>query len=151
MVKKLQFSTHVVDKRLQKCKIILSRIQDATLQNLVFSDEKKFDVDRCNTQNDRVWSRTGGERSRVVARKQCPALVMVWAAVTESGRSPLLFVDQGVKLSQQNYRDDILLGALLPWARKHFKNVPCLFSRALHHHMGPKRLMSAFQRMFCTS
>ena len=25
-----------------------------------------------------------------------------------------LFVDQGVKLNQQNYRDDILVGALLP-------------------------------------
>ena len=35
-------------------------------------------------------------------------------------KSPL-FVDQWVKLNQQQYRDDILVGALLPWARELFK------------------------------
>ena len=46
---------------------------------------------------------------------------MVWAAITESGRSPLVFVEQGVKLNQENYRNDILVGSLLPWAKEHFK------------------------------
>ena len=114
-VKKRQLSAQVVDKRLQRCKILHSRIQDGTLPNLVLSDEKKFDVEHhFNTQNDRVWSRNGDEVYRVVARKQCPASVMIWAAVAESEISPLFFVDQGVKLNQQNYRDDILVGALLP-------------------------------------
>ena len=49
--------------------------------------------------------------------------------VTECGRSPLIFVDKGVKLNQQNYRDDILVGALLPWAREHFKNRPWSFQQ----------------------
>ena len=52
--------------------------------------------------------------SLVVAKKQCPASVMVWAAVTESGRSALFFVDQGVKFNKENYRDELLVGALLP-------------------------------------
>ena len=49
---------------------------------------------------------------------------MVWAAVTESGRSPLVFVEQGVKLNQENYRNDILVGSLLLWAKEHFKKRP---------------------------
>ena len=128
-VKKHQLSAQVVDKRLQRCKNLLSHIQDGTLPNLVFSIENKFDVEHhFNIQNDRVWSRNGNVGSRVLARKQCPASVMVWAAVTESGRSPLVF-DQGTKYNQQNYRDDILVGALLPWAREHFKNRPWSFQQ----------------------
>ena len=49
---------------------------------------------------------------------------MVWAAVTESERSPLVFVEQGVKLNQENYRNDILVGSLLLWAKEHFKKHP---------------------------
>ena len=61
-VKKHQLSAHIVDKRLQRSKILLSRTLDGTLPNLVFSDEKKFDVEHhFNTQNDRVWSRNGDE------------------------------------------------------------------------------------------
>ena len=112
-VKKHQLYAQVIDKRLQRCKILLSRFHDGTLPNLVFSDEKKFDAEHhFNVQKGRVWSRNGDEGPRVVARKQCPASGIVRAAVTESGRSVLFFVDQGMKLNQQNYRDDILVGAL---------------------------------------
>ena len=44
-VKKQQLSVQVVDKRLQGSRIHLSRIQDGTLPNLIFSGEKKFDVE----------------------------------------------------------------------------------------------------------
>ena len=40
--------------------ILLSRFEAGTLSNLVFSDEKKFDVQHhVNPQNDRVWSCDG--------------------------------------------------------------------------------------------
>ena len=139
-VKKQQLSAQVVDKRLQRSQILLSRIQDGMLPNLIFSDEKKFDVEQhFNTQNDQVWSRDGVEGSRVVTRKQYPTSVMVWAAVTESGKSLLFFVDQGVKLNQQNYRDDILVGALLPWAQKHFKKRPWSFQQDSAPSHGAKK------------
>ena len=41
-------------------RIFLSRLEAGTLPNLVFSDEKKFEVEHhVNSQNDRVWSRDG--------------------------------------------------------------------------------------------
>ena len=140
-VKKHQLSAQVVDKRLQRSKILLSRIHDGTLPNLVFSDEKIFNVEHhFNSQNDRIWSKNGDEGSRVVTRKQCPTSVMVWAAVTESSRSPLFFVDKGVKLNQKNYRDAILVGALLPWARKHFKKRPWSFQQDSAPSYGTKSI-----------
>ena len=56
-----------------------------------------------------------------------------------SGRSPLFFVDQGMKLNQQKYRDDILVGALLPWAREHFKKRPWSFQQDSAQSHGAKK------------
>ena len=50
--------------------------------------------------------------------------VMVWAAVRETGRSPLPFVPSGVKLNSQRYIADILEVSQLPWAKKHFQGEP---------------------------
>ena len=70
------------------------------------------------------WSRDGKVRPRRVTQAQGAASVMVWAAVTKSGRSSLVFVEQGVKLNQENYRNDIPVGSLLHWSKVHFKNRP---------------------------
>ena len=80
-----------------------------------------------------------------MARKQCPASVMVWAVVTEFRRSSLFFVDQGVKLKQQNYRDDILVGALCPWVREHFKTIPGLSAGLCTITWGQKHSRVAFR------
>ena len=59
---------------------------------------------------------------RIVTRRQNPQSVMVWAVVTATRRSPLLFVPTGMKLNSEWYVSDILEGFLLPWAKQHFKN-----------------------------
>ena len=83
--------------------------------NLVFTDEKKFDVEQClNHQKDRVLGRDGSVEGRRVSRRHNPLSVMVWAAITATGRSPLVFVPSGVKLNSQGYISDILEAELLP-------------------------------------
>ena len=125
---KKQLSAKTAEKRLARAKILLPRIEARMLPNVVFSDEKKFDVQHhVNPQNDRVWSRDGEMGPRTVIRAQGAVSVMVWAAVTESGRSPLVFVEQGVKLNREKYRNDILVGSLLSWAKEHFKKLPWTF------------------------
>jgi hypothetical protein len=90
--------------RLERCQHILDLIEDGTLPNLVFSDEKKFDIKQyINHQNDRVWSWDGSVATRTATQHQNPMSVMVWAAVTATGRSPLVFVPSGVKLNCQRY------------------------------------------------
>ena len=65
--------------------------------------------------------------------------MMVWVAIRESGRSPLVFVGQGLKLNQENYRNDILVGSLLPWAKEHFKKRPLMFQQDSAPSHGAKK------------
>ena len=79
------------------------------LPNLVFSDEKKFDVGQCvNHQKNRVWGRNAFVEDRRVSRRQNPTSVMVWMVITAPGRCSLVFVLSGVKLNSQRYISDIL-------------------------------------------
>ena len=56
-----------------------------------------------------------------VNRRQKPASVMVWAAVSKTWKSPLIFVKEGVKVNTNVYIDEILTPALREM-KKHFKN-----------------------------
>ena len=56
---------------------------------------------------------------------------MVWAAVIETGNSPMRFLPFGVKLNPQRYIVDILEGCLLPWAKKLLQGVPRSFQQNL--------------------
>lgn len=110
--------------RLQRSKALKALHAAGNLQNLVFSGEHFFTVQQyVNKQNDRVWLQNKSNdnlQNRLAVRKQAPASVMVWAAVTANGRSPLVFIDQGVKVNQEVYQQKVLNDALIPWARKQF-------------------------------
>ena len=84
-----------------------------------------------NPQNDCVCSCDGKVGPQRVTQTQGPVSVMVWAAATKPGRSPLVFIEQGIKLNQDNYQNDILVGSLLPWEKKHFKKCPWTFQQDL--------------------
>ena len=47
---------------------------------------------------------------------------MVWGGITSDGKTPLVFVDQGVKINKENYRQEILQAVVKPWAEKHFEH-----------------------------
>ena len=114
-------------------------IAEGTLPNLVFTDEKKFDIQQAvNQKNDRVWASSSTTEGRIVTRRQNPPSAMVWAAVTATGRSPLLFIPTGMKLNSERYVLDILEGCLLPWAEQHFKDEPWTFQQDLAPSHGSK-------------
>lgn len=119
--------------RLDRSRVLKSLAARGELPNIVFSDEKVFTIQQfVNKQNDRVWLRGKSPDNldqRVATRKQAPASVMVWAAVTEEGRSPLVFIDQGVKINQQLYRRKVLSRGLMPWARNQFGQNPWTFQQ----------------------
>ena len=109
--------------RAEKCRKLLHYIAEGMLPNLVFTDEKKFDIQQTvNQKNDRVWASSSTIEKRIVTRCQNSQSVMVWAAVTTTGRSPLFFVPTGVKLNSERYVSDILEGCLFPWAEQQFKD-----------------------------
>ena len=119
--------------RLERSKLLLRRLANDDFPNIVFSDEKSFPLEQyLNKQNDRVWLK---ERSsdnldkRTVGRDQHPPQVMVWAAVTANGRSPIVFIEPGVKVNATYYREKVLEAALKPWARKQFGLRPWTFQQ----------------------
>ena len=112
-------------RRVEKCKKLRERFKDGRHLDILFTDEKLFSVEcSFNRQNDRVLCSTSKGISpvaRVVKRTQKPASVMVWSGITATGRTPLVFIDQGVKVNTEKYIQDILEGALEPWATTHFQ------------------------------
>lgn len=134
---KLQKSHILTDKmkstRLRRCKSLLRRLANGRHMSVVWSDEKLFTVEESvNKQNDRILAKSLSEASssrRIVSRSQHPKRVMVWAAVTSNGKSPLIFVEEGVKINATVYQNDILKSGLVPWSEKHFGNKPWIFQQ----------------------
>ena len=59
-VRKQLLSVKTVEKRLARARILLSCLEASMLPNLVFSYEKKFDIQHhVNPQNDHIWSCDG--------------------------------------------------------------------------------------------
>lgn len=91
------------------------RAERGEIPNILFSDERNFPIEQfLNKQNDRVYLKERSSESfsqRMVTRNQKPPQVMVWAAVTANGRSPI------VKVNAKYYREKFLEAALKPWAR----------------------------------
>ncbi|CAD5223245.1 unnamed protein product [Bursaphelenchus okinawaensis] len=54
---------------------------------------------------------------------------MVWAGICASGKTPLIFVDEGVQINKEVYQRDILEAVVLPWSREHFKNTKWTFQQ----------------------
>ena len=114
MLHRRELTANHVTTTAQNGREMLQDMADGTLPNLVFTDEKKFDIQQvASQQNDRVWASSSSTEGRIVTRRQNPQSVMVWAAATETGRSPLLFVPSGVILNATRYIADILEDCLL--------------------------------------
>lgn len=54
---------------------------------------------------------------------------MVWAGVTASGRTPLVFIDKGAKINAQMYLSEVLEAVVKPWAESHFKDTRWTFQQ----------------------
>ena len=88
------------------------------VSNLIFSNEKLFTFEAAfNHRNDRVTSKSLQNIPsdlKKVRRTQKPAPVMVWAAASSEGKSPLIFVPKGVKINKKIYIDKVLKNGLMP-------------------------------------
>lgn len=116
--------------RLQRCRVLKQRAAGQRWERILFSDEKLFTIEQAhNLQNDRIWTSKPTSNFKTVERRQNPESVMVWGGICASGKTPLIFVDKGVKINQELYRRDILESVLLPWSKQHFKNEEWIFQQ----------------------
>ncbi|XP_017478987.1 PREDICTED: uncharacterized protein LOC108368613 [Rhagoletis zephyria] len=107
--------------RLERCRQILRRAANARWDKILFTDEKLCTIEQVHSrQNDRIWSAQAPGSSHIIEHRQNLKSVMVWAGICSSGKTPLIFVDQGVKINREVYRRNILEAVVLPWAQEHF-------------------------------
>lgn len=107
--------------RLARCKELLKRYQEHTIDMIWFSDEKVFTIEPpFNSQNDRLYVPSGTKKKNIAPNRllRCRSTfsksLMVSVAVSKMGVTGLIFVDPGVKVNGQYYRDILLSQQMLP-------------------------------------
>ena len=130
-------------KRAERAGLLWNLLKSGTQKGeIVFSDEKIFTLEaKFNPQNDRVLAQHSEdvpEDMLTVYRRQKP--VKVWAAVSKTWKSPLIFVKQGAKVNTNVYINDILAPALRD-IKEHFKNEDF----TIQQHGGPSHTSSKTQ------
>jgi transposase len=107
--------------RLTRCKQLLKKYDDSAVDFIWFTDEKLFTVQQpFNSQNDRVYAPIGTKKRLIEptrllrTRSKFSKSIMVSVAVSKMGVTELIFVDPGVKINGQYYRDILLSQQMLP-------------------------------------
>jgi len=101
-------------KRLTASKRLLRRLTKAKLTRTWFSDEKVFSVQTTtNSQKDRVYANTAVKCDVPVARllkrrKHFSQKIMVSVAVSNLGKTSLMFVQPGAKVDSSYYCNVVL-------------------------------------------
>ncbi|CAD6191553.1 unnamed protein product [Caenorhabditis auriculariae] len=97
--------------RMKKARKLLAGTQDGSHLTTLFTDEKIFTVEaNKNGQNHPIIAtdyQSACEKGKILNKTSHPASVMVFAGITADGKTPLIFVDPGVKgvaLSQFSLR-----------------------------------------------
>ena len=112
-VKRHHLTEDQMTKRRERSKVLLEKLRSGTRTGeIVFSDEKIFTLEAThNRKNDLVIGTSAKsipDEHRTVTRQQKPASVMVWAAVSKTWKSPLILVQEGVKVTADRYIREIL-------------------------------------------
>lgn len=102
-----QFLTALTkEKSLRRSRMLLREVNTQT-DEVVFSDEKMFTIEQSwNRKNDLIIAKTAQDipkSVKAVTRRQRPASLMIWAAVSRTWKSPLIFVPKGCKINSQVY------------------------------------------------
>lgn len=111
-----------IEKRLQRCKELLTRFAGKKIDELVFSDEKIFTVEeKLNHQNTRIYSVSFEdipEEMRTVQRFQYENKIMVWCGLSKSDKFEMVFVEPGVKINANYYQRHVLMNVVKPQGEK---------------------------------
>ena len=123
--KRQTLSAAVNQKGLERSKVLLKEFRSGMAGAIVWSDEKIFTVKFAHNQrNDRIIGRNVKAipyNQKTVYQTIKPTSVMVWATVSKTWRSLLIFIDQSTKINAKYYVEKIL-ELMLKSAKDHFSN-----------------------------
>ena len=111
--------------RLQRARALLKMYPDKQVNFMWFTDEKMFTVAAPkNPQNDRLYVPVTVKKKKVATKRLIRTRttftqsLMVSVGVSKLGITDLIFVDPGVKINGDYYRDVLLSQQLLPMMRE---------------------------------
>ena len=128
---KLQ-KAHFLSEEMKKIRVERSRLllKRHAGTEFLFSDEKIFTIEaNHNHQNDRIWTQKSPLSNGIVTHSLHPSSVMVLGGICVSGKTPLIFVDPGVKINKNYYLTQILQRVVEPWSKAHFGNRKWFFQQ----------------------
>ena len=73
---------------------------------------------------------------------------MVWAGITATGKTPLIFLEKGVRINAQMYQDKVLRGVVEPWTCEHFKGDHWVFQQDWAPAHGAKTTIALCKDLF---
>ena len=138
--------------RVKKCKEMLRYCSGDTVNRVLFTDEKVFNLDeKLNSQNHRQILRKGSYRSpklKTADRSHFPSSVMVWGGICATGKTPLVFVEKGVKINAKVYQETILKDVLEPWASEFFRGADWCLQQDWAPAHGAKSTLRLCEELF---
>ena len=137
--------------RLVRSRHLLRRFPAAAADLIFITDEKVFTVaPAVNLQSDRVYALTGTKKREIASERRLRTRstfsksVMISVAVSKLDCSGLVFVEPGVKVNGQYYRDVLLSQDRLP-AIRHIAD-DTSFSKIAH-----RRIVHVRRSNFCVA
>uniref|UniRef100_A0A8R1EEL5 HTH luxR-type domain-containing protein n=1 Tax=Caenorhabditis japonica TaxID=281687 RepID=A0A8R1EEL5_CAEJA len=114
---KLRRGQYLSDKskamRLEKCRKLLQHFQVRRVSDVIWTDEKIFTIEPLpNRQNQRQLLSKDDSMSpkrRLAHNRLFPKSVMVWAGITATGKTPLVFIERNVKINSEVYQKIVLM------------------------------------------
>ena len=110
--KRQALSRATKQKRFERSKVLLNELKRAKAGETVWSDKKIFTIEQAhNRRNDGVIGSKVSDipyKRNTVYRRMKPASIMVWAGISKTWKSPLIFVEENSKVNAKSYIDNIL-------------------------------------------
>uniref|UniRef100_A0A8R1IU95 HTH luxR-type domain-containing protein n=1 Tax=Caenorhabditis japonica TaxID=281687 RepID=A0A8R1IU95_CAEJA len=135
---KLKVTNYVVDMR---------RVSD-----VIWTDEKIFTIEPLpNRQNQRQLLSKDDSMSpkrRLAHNRLFPKSVMVWAGITATGKTPLVFIERNVKINSEVYQKIVLMDNLLPWVTQHFAGGPFILQQDWAPSHGSRSTLAVLEAHF---
>uniref|UniRef100_A0A8R1EK37 HTH luxR-type domain-containing protein n=1 Tax=Caenorhabditis japonica TaxID=281687 RepID=A0A8R1EK37_CAEJA len=128
-------------------KLKMRRVSD-----VIWTDEKIFTIEPLpNRQNQRQLLSKDDSMSpkrRLAHNRLFPKSVMVWAGITATGKTPLVFIERNVKINSEVYQKIVLMDNLLPWVTQHFAGGPFILQQDWAPSHGSRSTLAVLEAHF---
>uniref|UniRef100_A0A2Q4SN30 HTH luxR-type domain-containing protein n=1 Tax=Caenorhabditis japonica TaxID=281687 RepID=A0A2Q4SN30_CAEJA len=153
---KLRRGQYLSDKskamRLEKCRKLLQHFQVRRVSDVIWTDEKIFTIEPLpNRQNQRQLlskDHSMSPKRRLAHNRLFPKSVMVWAGITATGKTPLVFIERNVKINSEVYQKIVLMDNLLPWVTQHFAGGPFILQQDWAPSHGSRSTLAVLEAHF---